>query len=192
MGKEYSLLRREIVNRRYELTDDGQILLPRAKILLGGVFEHEVIRDGKSLGVYRDRNIVVNEGLNHILGVVFNQATQVATWYVGIFEGNYTPLATDTAANITANSTESTAYDEATRVAWVEAAPSGQSITNSASKATFTMNATKTVYGAFLVSASAKSATTGTLVAASKFAAARSVVALDSLLLTYTFSASDA
>lgn len=192
MGKEYSLLRREIVNRRYELTDDGRILLPRAKILLGGVFEHEVIRDGKSLGVYRDRNIVVNEGLNHILGAVFNAATQITAWYVGIFEGNYTPLATDTAANITANSTECTAYDEATRVAWVEAAPSGQSITNSASKATFTMNATKTVYGAFLVSASAKSATTGTLVAASKFAAARSVVDNDSLLLTYTLSASDA
>jgi hypothetical protein len=160
--------------------------------MLGGVFEVDHIRDGKSLGITRDHNIVVNEGLNHILSVVFNGGTQVPTWYVGIFEGNYTPVATDTAANITAKSTECTAYDEATRVAWVEAAPSGQSITNSASKATLTMNASKTVFGAFLASASAKSATTGTLMAASKFSASRAVVDNDQLLLTYALSCSDA
>jgi hypothetical protein len=53
------------------------------------------------------------------------------------------------------------------------------------------MNATKTIYGAFLASASAKSATTGTLMAASKFSASRAVVNLDQLLLTYAFSAAD-
>jgi hypothetical protein len=116
----------------------------------------------------------------------------VDPWYIGIFEANYTPLATDTAANIAANATESTAYDESTRVQWVEAAPSGQQITNSASKAQFTMNATKTIYGAFMVSASTKSGTSGTLLAASKFAASRSVVSADQLLITYTLSAADA
>jgi hypothetical protein len=54
------------------------------------------------------------------------------------------------------------------------------------------MNASKTVFGAFLVSASAKSATTGTLMAASKFSASRAVVNLDQLLLTYALSCSDA
>lgn len=192
MGLDFRTFRREIVNRRYERMENGEIYIPVARVRIGGVFEHEVIRDGKSLGVHRDHNIVVNEGLNHILDVQFHAATQITTWYVGIFEGNYTPLATDTAANITANSTECTAYDEATRVEYVEAAPSGQSITNSASKATFTMNASKTVYGAFIASASAKSATTGKLFAASKFSAARAVVDNDSLLLTYTISCSDA
>lgn len=192
MGIDYRTFRRDIVNRRYERMGGGEIFVPVAKIRIAGVFEHELIRDGVSLGVMRDPNIVVNEGLNSILSVVFNAGTQITAWFVGIFEGNYTPVATDTAANITANSTESTAYDEATRVAWVEAAPSGQSITNAASKATFTMNATKTIYGAFLASASAKSATTGTLMAASKFAAARSVVDNDQLLITYALSAADA
>jgi hypothetical protein len=63
-------------------------------------------------------------------------------------------------------------------------------ITNSASRATFTMNATKTVYGAFLVSASAKSATTGTLMAAAKFSTSKAVVDNDELLITYAFGAS--
>lgn len=189
---DLSKFRREFVNKKYEVNDSGEIYLPASKIFLGGVFEHEIIRNGKSLGVCRDRNTVVNEGLNHILSVVFNAGSQITTWYLAPFEANYTPVATDTAANIASNSTECTAYDEATRVQWVEAAPSGQSITNAANKATFTFNASKTIYGAFMASASGKSATTGTLMAASKFSAARPVVALDAILLSYIFSASDA
>ena len=186
------LVAREYTNNHYEIGEKGEIYLPKAKIWLGGVFEHEVIRNGKSLGLCYDPNIVVNEGLNSILDIMFHAATQITAWYIGIFEGNYTPVATDTAANITANSTECTAYDEATRVAYDEAAASGQSITNAASKATFTCSATKTIYGAFLVSASAKSATTGTLFSASKFSAARAVVDNDQLLISYVLSASDA
>ena len=188
ISKEFA---RSARNGNYEETESG-ILLPEHKVKIGGVFTTEVIRDGQSLGITEDHNIVVDEGLDHILSVIFNAGTQVTTWYVGIFEGNYTPLSTDTAANITANSTESTAYTEANRVTWTEAAPSSQQITNSASKATFTINATKTIYGAFLVSTNTKSGTTGTLMSASKFAASRAVVNLDELLITYTISAADA
>lgn len=183
---------RHFRNNDYEVTEDGGILLPKAKVILGGVFTHDLVRGGESLGIESDPNTVVNEGLNHILSIVFNAGTQLTTWYVGIFEGNYTPLATDTAAVITANATESTAYSETTRPEWIEAAPASQQITNSASKAQFTMNATKTIYGAFLASSSVKSGTAGVLMAASKFAASRSVVNLDQLLLTYTLSAADA
>lgn len=192
MDKSLHKFAREFRNGQFEIADDGGIYMPKSKIFIGGVFSHDVIRDGNSLGIEHDPNIVVNEGLNHILSAVFNAGTQITSWYVGLFEGNYTPLATDTAANITANSTETTAYDEVTRVAWNEAAPSSQQITNSASKATFTMNATKTIYGAFLVSTNTKSGTTGTLLSASKFAASRSVVSADQLLMTYTISAADA
>lgn len=159
---------------------------------LGGVFGFELVRDGKVIDRWEEKNIVVNEGLNHILSAVLNNGSQNTTWYVGLFEGNYTPLATDTAANIASNATECVAYDETTRVEWVEAAPSGQSITNSANKATFTINASKTVYGAFLVSSNTKSGTAGTLFAASKFSVSRSVVAADQLLVTYTVNAASA
>lgn len=186
------LLRPEFLSGRYEEVGDGRVYMPSSKVYLGGVFEHEVIRNGQSLGVMRDNNIVVNEGLNSVLNVVFNSATQITTWYVGIFKGNYTPLATDTAANITANATEATEYDEANRQTYVESTSTAQSLTNSANKATFTINASITVYGAFLVSSNVISGTSGTLMSASRFSASRAVVDNDQLLVTYTFSAADA
>jgi hypothetical protein len=63
-------------------------------------------------------------------------------------------------------------------------------VTNAASPATFNINATSTVGGAFLTSGSAKNGTTGTLFSAADFAAPgdRSVVSGDIISVTYTFS----
>lgn len=167
----------------------GGILLPDNQLRVGGIFLGQLVRDGVVIDEWEDHNLVVNEGLNALLDIMFHGTTQVATWYLAPFEGNYTPVATVTAATITAASTECTAYNEAARVEFVEAAAASQVTTNSASKATFTFNATKTIYGAFLASASAKSATTGTLFAAARFSASKAVVSGDQLLLTYSFTA---
>jgi hypothetical protein len=165
------------------------VFVPAAQLLFGGIFSHAV--NGEDW--QHDPNIVVNQGLDEFLDVTLSGATAPTTKSIGIFEANYTPLATDTGANIATNSTESTAYDEAIREAWTEAGVSSQSITNSASTADFTMNLSKTIYGAFLVlDDTAKSGSTGTLIAASKFAASRAVVATDVLSVTYTLTAADA
>lgn len=169
---------------------EGGVLMPQQGILMGGRFHGQIVRKGKVIDEFEDHNLVVNEGLNHILNTQFNGGTQVATWYLGVFEGNYTPVPTVTAATIAAASTECTAYDEAARVVFNEAPAAAQSITNSANKATFTFNATKTIYGAFLVSASAKSSTSGVLFSAARFSSAKAVIDDDELLLTYTFNAS--
>jgi len=168
----------------------GGVYMPDNGLRLGGKFIVEHVRDGEIIERSEDHNLVVNEGLNAILDIMFHGSTQVTTWYIGLFEANYTPVATVTAATITSASTECTAYDESTRVAYNEAAASSQSTTNSANKATFTFNATKTIYGAFLVSASAKSATSGTLFSAAQFGSSKDVVDNDQLLVTYTFTAS--
>lgn len=173
-------------------TTPGGIHMPSQKLVVGGVFGFEHVRDGEIIDQWEQPNLVTNEGLNALLDIMFAGSTQITAWYVGLFEGNYTPVATVTAATITSASTECTAYDEATRVAYTEAAASSQSITNSANKATFTFNATKTIYGAFLASASAKSATTGTLFSAARFGSSKAVVDDDQLLVTYTFSAASA
>lgn len=168
----------------------GGVLMPEQGIKVGGFFHGQIVRDGKVIDEWEDHNLVVNEGLNHLLDVLFHGGTQIGTWYLGLFEGNYTPTGALTAANVTATATECVAYDEAARQAYDEAAASGQSITNTASKATFTMNASKTIYGAFLASASAKSATSGVLFSAARFGTAKVVADDDQLLLTYTFTAS--
>lgn len=157
---------------------------------VGGRFEIQHIRGGEVIDVEDVTNLVVNEGLDHLLNTVFHGGTPVSTWYLGLFEANYTPTPTVTGATIAAAATECTAYDETGRQEYQEGAASAQSITNSANKATFTMNATKTIYGAFLVSNGTKGATSGTLFSAARFGSAKQVVDDDQLLLTYTFNAS--
>jgi hypothetical protein len=168
---------------------EGSILLPQ-KADFNGRFHAQLVRKGQVIDEWSDTNLVVNEGLNSILSVMFDTGTQLTNWFLGLFQGNYTPVATDTASVIAVNSTECSSYTSATRPAWSNAAPSSQSISNSGSPATFTFNAAQTIYGAFLISDSTIAGTAGTLFAAARFGASKAVVNLDQLLLTYTFSAS--
>lgn len=181
---------RAIRNHHYERGPQG-LYLPRQRLLIGGEFTHELIRNGQLVDTQTDHNLMVNEGLDHVLNVLLRGTAQVATWYVGLFKGNYTPVSTLTAATITSAATEATEYTQATRVGYVPAAPSGQSVSNTASKATFDINNTVTLYGAFLISVSTKSGTTGTLLCASRFAAQRDLVSTDQLLITYTLTAAN-
>lgn len=181
---------KDLRNGKFEFMEDGGLYLPKAKVSIGGVFEHELWRDGSLIDVMSDSNLVVNQGLNHILDVVFSDVTAATDWYVGLFKTDTTPAATDTLA--TAGWTEivySTDVSQTVRPTWNEGGASSQQITNSASKATFDILTTITIYGAFLASVS--SGTAGTLMAASKFAASRPVANSDQLLITYTLAASD-
>ena len=177
--------------QQFEQAASG-LLVPASNLKVGGVFHGQIIRAGRVIDEWEDHNLVVNEGLDSLLNIMFHGSTQITTWYMGVFEGNYTPVSTVTAATITSASTECTAYTSSTRPAYDEAAASSQSITNSASRASFVFNATKTIYGAFLVSTSTKSGTSGTLFSAARFSSSKSVVSTDELLLTYTFTAASA
>lgn len=161
--------------------------------IFGGVWGITHKRNGEILYKENVHNIVPNQGLNYLLDVGLSAATAKTAFYIGLGGTNTTPLATWTAANVASNFGEATGYTEATRVAWTEAGVSSQSITNSASPAAFTINATDTIYGAFLCSESTKSGTSATdfLIAAGLFASSRAVESGDSLEITYTISAAD-
>jgi hypothetical protein len=167
----------------------GPLDAVRARALLGGRYTVQHLRHGKVIDEFSFDNIIVNQGLDYILGSSLTGVTQITNWYVAPFQGNYTPVATDTAATIVASATESTAYTSTTRVAWT-GVEGTQAATNSASVATFTFNAGITVYGAMLVSASAKSSTSGTLLSAAQFGTPKTVASTDQLLFTYTIAAS--
>lgn len=183
---------------KYERSSGG-ILSPKKELVIptrgelvkfGGRFDAKLLREGELIDEWSFDNLVVNQGLNSNLSVYFNSGTPITTWFLGIFQGNYTPVATDTAATIASNSTECSAYSGGSRPTWTPAAPSSQSITNSASPATFTFTGSATIYGAFLISSSTINGTAGTLFAAAQFGASKAVVSSDQLLLTYSFSAS--
>lgn len=158
----------------------------REELRLGFVWTIEVTRGDLLVARETIHNIIPTEGRNHVLSIVFNAGGQVTTWFCGIFENNYTPVAGDTMATFPAAAGEVTTYAEATRPTWNEAAPSAGVITNSASPAVFTMNngTQKTLFGAFLSSSSVKGGTAGVLVSAAKFAASKAVDNGDLVRLT--------
>lgn len=158
-----------------------------AAVKVGGIFEVDCYdQDGNKKWSDVAKNLVVNAGLNHILDVIFHGTAAVATWYVGLkLTGN--PAAADTLASH-AGWTEATGYT-GDRKAYVEAAASGQSITNSANKASFAIGSSATIAGAFVCSVSA--GTSGTLMCAANFTNPRAVENGDTLEVTYTISAAD-
>src|ERR1700747_1523575 len=173
-----------------EYVDNGKgVLIPDAALEVGGVFHIEHLRDGQLIDAWDEHNIVVNEGLNSMLGIMFHSDTQLTNWYVGLFEGNYTPVATDTASVIASNATETTAYTSTTRPAYTVAAASGQQVTNTASTANFTFNANKTIYGGFVISDHTKGGAAGRRSCPPGSGTSRSVVSGDQMLVTYTLSA---
>jgi hypothetical protein len=164
----------------------------QARAKFGGTFEIVCIgKDGKEKWRDKAHNLVPNGGLQHILDVVFSGATAIATWYVGLINDGPTLAAADV-PNSHAGWTEFTAYDEATRQEYVEVR-SSQTLSNTASKATFTVSTNSSVIaGAFLASASAKSATTGTLISEVAFTGGdKSADDGDTLQVTYTFAGAD-
>ena len=154
-------------------------------------------KDGKLKWTDESKNLVVNVGLQYMAGTALDGSTaRITTWYLGLYgaAASNTPAAGDTMSSH-AGWTEVTDYSESNRptATFVAATTANPSVvTNSASKAQFTMNNTVTVGGAFLTSNNTKGGTSGTLFSAKDFSSPgdRSVVSGDVVLVTYTFSLS--
>lgn len=139
-------------------------------------------------------NLVVNGGLQDMNNKYFLGSSYTATWYIGLYGAgaSNTPAATDTASSH-AGWTEVVPYSQSTRPACSFGTPTTANpsvATNSSSPAVYSINATATVGGAFLISNSTKGGSTGTLYSASDFTSPgdRSVVSGDTLNVTYTLS----
>ena len=139
-------------------------------------------------------NLVVNVGLQDMNAKYFTGSAYTAAWYIGLYGSGATnsPAAGDTMSSH-AGWTEVVAYSQATRPACTFGTPTTANpsvATNSASPATFSINATTTVGGAFLTSNNTVGGTTGTLYSAADFSAPgdRAVTNGDTLSVTYTLS----
>jgi hypothetical protein len=150
-------------------------------------------KDGLLKWSAEESNLVVNGGLQYMAGTALTSTTQITTWYIGLYGAgaSNTPAATDTMSSH-AGWTEVTPYSGARPTATFAAATNANPsvVTNSASPASFAINATQTVGGAFLVSNSTAGGSTGTLFSAADFQSPgdRNVVSGDTLNVTYTFS----
>lgn len=161
-----------------------------SKIRIGGIFHFECYDKYGNLKWEDDaKNIITNEGLDHILDVVLHGTTPVSPWYVGLVNDAESFAAGDTLASH-AGWTENTNYT-GDRQAYDEAAASSQSTTNSASKASFPITSdTQTIAGAFL--ASVATGTGGTLLCEAAFTGGdKAVDSGDTLQVTYAIGAAD-
>lgn len=143
----------------------------------GLIYTIEHLRNGVLLSTETAENLAPTEMLEAILSQIFQSGVQQANWYVGLFEGNYTPVPTVKASTISAAATESTAYSETARPAWVGGviAGSGGAVSNTLSRAVFTITGPKIIYGGFLASSSPKASTLGLLASVVRFPSPKSV-----------------
>lgn len=161
----------------------------------GGVFHIQChSADGTLRWEETTHNLVVNVGLQDMNTKYFTGSAYTAAWYLGLYgaAASNNPAASDTMSSH-AGWTEVTAYSQATRpqCTFGTATTADPSvITNAASAAVFSINATTTIGGAFLTSNNTKGGTTGILFSAADFQSPgdRSVASGDTITLTYTFS----
>ena len=159
----------------------------------GGVFTVTCIdKDGHEKWVDIAPNLVVNTGLQSMNTQFFTGSAYTAAWYIGLvngFSSGTTFSGGDTLASH-AGWAENTQYTGNRKAASFSAATLADpsNINNSASAASFTMNASANIAGAFL--ANVATGTTGLLFSAADFQAPgdRSVVSGDVLNITYSFN----
>lgn len=135
-------------------------------------------------------NLVTTVGKNKLLTNLLSGGSG-ATQYVGL-KGTGTALAADTMASHASwleLGGAQPAFSESARQAFVPGAVAAGSVDNTASKAVFTIDATVTIYGAFLVDSSTLDGTTGTLYGVGDFASSRSVFSGDTVNVALTLTA---
>jgi hypothetical protein len=147
-------------------------------------------KNGNLKWVEKFTNLVTTEGLNDSLDKHLKGSNYSAAWYLGLSGASPVFAAGDTMASH-AGWTEVTAYSESTRPALVFGSVAAGSVNNSASKASYTVNADNTqIGGAFIVSNNTKDGTSGVLYGGGAFAGGNKTLSNgDTLSVTVTCTA---
>lgn len=158
-------MKRAILDGRFEETEQG-IFVPSERSMIQGV----VCYGKRGEELEWTHNLIVDEGLNYLVGAATGDTTAISNWYVAVFSGDVTVQASWTAANFTSNATEVTAYEESSRPSWSPGSVASGARDSFSNKASFTSDADGTVIrGAALISASGKESTSGKLMGATRF-----------------------
>ena len=166
---------------------------PKAQVGVGlrNTYKFECFdKDGNLKWTEEVPNIVVNVGLDDLLDKYLKGSSYTAAFFVGL-KNTGSPVAGDTMASH-GSWTENVTYSEGTREALTLGTVSGQSVDNSASKASFSINGTTTIFGAFVTDNDTKSGATGLLYGVADFGASRAVENGDTLNVTVTLTAASA
>jgi hypothetical protein len=167
------------------------------KLGFTGFVTMEHMRAGQLLCKQTGKNTFTTEGMAKMLNIMFHDISKAAAhmWYVGIFKNNITPALADTAAKLGSGNAygecQDADYDSplTNRPAYSTEDTTTAVISNVNAKAHFVMNASITVYGAFLADAAAKTSSSGVLMCAKRFGTPRAVINDDEIYVTYQITA---
>lgn len=160
---------------RFDVIPEG-VYFPREGVLAQGEYFDRVNRKGPWT---RNKNLIVVEGLAHILNVALGTSAKPAGYYLALFNGNTAPVPNWSAASFAAVASEIVSQTEghtsATRPVWTPVNTVTGSIDNLAAVASLTIATASqlNVTGAAMLTNSTRGGTTGALVSASLYAAPR-------------------
>ena len=159
----------------FDVTDEG-IFFPKQGVMASGEY-FDRINGGEW---ERTPNLIVTEGLAHILSVALGATAKPAGYFLALFSGAAAPAANWTAASFAAAASEivsmTEGYTSPTRPAWTPPASTDtNSIDNMAAIASVTMATAGqlNVSGAAMLTSSTRGGTTGKLISATKYTADR-------------------
>lgn len=172
-------LRKELASaihhETFDVTAEG-IFFPKQGVMASGEY-FDRINGGDW---ERTPNLIVTEGLAHILSVALGGTAKPAGYFLALFSGAAAPAANWTAASFAAAASEivsmTEGYTSPTRPAWTPPnSTATNSIDNMAAVASVTIATAGTlnVTGAALLTGSTRGGTTDKLISASKYAAPR-------------------
>ncbi|RGD90572.1 MULTISPECIES: hypothetical protein [unclassified Acinetobacter] len=182
-------IQQSLHNEQFDLTEEG-LYLPRQGIMVKGEY-FDRLNDGEW---ERTPNLVVTEGLAHILNTALGSTAKAAGYYLALFSGATAPAANWTAANFASVASEivstTEGYTNATRPEWTPANTTTGSIDNMSATASLTIATTSTlnVTGAALLTNSTRGGTSGVLISATKFSATRTFQSGDVYQVGYRLS----
>lgn len=158
-----------------------------------GLVTADHMRGGRLIHTQVGGNTFTTSGMAKMLNIMFHDISKAASniWYVGIFKSNITPVIGDDVSKLGSGNAygecQDADYDTplTNRPSFATEDTTTAVISNVNSKAHFVMNASITVYGAFLADTAAKTSASGTLMCAKRFGTPRAVIADDEIYVTY-------
>lgn len=126
-------------------------------------------RNGNVLDKSVSSNLTPLEGRNFILNVMAGKVPPPTALYIGLYEGDYTPIDGISSAQLVTDATECTTYDEARRVEFVTQNSTNGTLNNVLSVAEFSFSNPKLIFGGFISTSSAKGSSVGNLLSITRF-----------------------
>ena len=171
MTKLRNELAAAIHHENFDVTAEG-IFFPKQGVMASGEY-FDRINGGEW---DRTKNLIVTEGLAHLLSVALGATAKPAGHFLALFSGAAAPAANWTAASFAAAASEivsmTEGYTSPTRPAWTPPSSTATgSIDNMAAIASVTMATASqlNVSGAALLTNSTRGGTTGALISATKY-----------------------